>query len=309
MKTSVAVKNKENYLNISVLILRMTSKAEMIRLVLLRESLRKQLEEYELLKSIYSMPGEFESDNPFLIKTIQDFLRGTKSSVDEKLDFRIKIQMTQKIKMELSIILGQLYPSQDVPTIMIRTDSLSKSQETLVRRAIDKFIENEVDKSEPYIYQIVSWLQDNVDLIIMSPSTNKPEIEAETFIIKMERVWIWSHHIYSKIKRQNIVKLCKSDEISGFMWPGKPGVICIEGPAENVQEIVKTIKSWQWQKIKIVKVENSEEKNFLRFKGFEEILTTDSDDGEDVKMDTGMFFKYLDSHQSSNMKMEIFGFD
>lgn len=288
----------------------MTSKAEMIQFVLLRESLRKQLEEYELLKSIYSMPGEFDSDNPYLVGTIQDFLRGTRASVDEKLDFRIKIQMTQNIKMELSIILGQLYPSQDLPTFMIRTDTLSKSQESLVKRAIEKFIESEVDKSEPYIYQVVSWLQDNVDTIVMSPITNAPEKEAETVPVTTERVWIWSHHIYSKIKRQNILKLCKRDDLSGFMWPGKPGVICIEGPDDGVQEVVKTIKSWQWQKIKIVKVETSKkEENFLRFKGFEEILTSDGLDGEGVKMDTGMFFKYLDSHQSSNMKMELFGFD
>lgn len=55
------------------------------------------------------------------------------------------------------------------------------------------------------------------------------------------------------------------------MWPGKPGVICIEGGINSVQEVVRTIKSWQWQKIKIVKVENSAEKTFLRFEGFEEI--------------------------------------
>lgn len=288
----------------------MSSKTEMIRLVLLRESLRKQLEEYELLKSIYSMPGEFESDNPYLVETIQDFLRGVESSVDEKLDFRIKVQMTQKIKMELSIILGQLYPSHDVPSIMIRTDSLSKSQETLVKRAMEKFIETEVDKSEPYIYQVVSWLQDNIDIIVITSIEKYPKKKTDAISTKMERFWIWSHHIYSKIKRQNIMKLCKSDALSGFMWPGKPGVICIEGPADNVQEVVKTIKSWQWQKIKIVKVETSdEETNFLRFQGFEEILTSGSDDGEDVKMDTGMFLKYLDLHQSSNMKMEIFGFD
>jgi acylphosphatase len=289
----------------------MSTKLEMMQLVLLRESLRKQLDEFELLKSIYSMPGEFQSDNSLLVDDIQDFLSGNRGNVHEKLDFRIKVQMTDKIKMELSVMLGQLYPSHELPIITIRTDSLTRQQETSVKRAIEKFIETEVDKSEPYIYQIISWLQDNIEEIVKVEEKVENE-KIEEISATFERTWIWSHHIYSKIKRHDILKLCKNHQLSGFMWPGKPGVICLEGPSESVQEVVRTIKSWQWQKIKIVKVETSEngdEKDFYRFTGFEEILTGDNDDGEDVKMDTGRFFKYLNDHKSSNMKMEIFGFE
>ena len=287
----------------------MSTKEEMLKLVLLRESLRKQLEEYELLKSIYSMPGEFQSDNPSLINVIEEFLEGTRSSVDEKLDFRIKIQITEKVKLELSIILGQFYPSLEIPMFTVRTNTLNKNQETLVKRAIENFIDTEVDKSDPYIYQVVSWLQDNIEDIVMTTSVSEVMSENQDISLGMERVWIWSHHIYSKIKRHDILKLCKNQKLSGFMWPGKPGVICFEGLIDNVQETVRIIKSWQWQKIKIVKVENSRNENFLRFKGFEEILTSDGDGGEDVKMDAGMFFKYLEAHNSSYMKMELFGLD
>lgn len=289
----------------------MSTKEEMLQLVLLRESLRKQLEEYELLKSIYSMPGEFQSDNPALITVIEGFLNGTRSSVDEKLDFRIKIQMTEKVKVELSVILGKLYPSNELPMFTVRTNSLNKMQETKIKRAIANYIETEVDKSEPYIFQIVSWLQDNIDDIVMTSPSDElvvPSDDIQDIPVVYERVWIWSHHIYSKLKRHDILKLCKNYVLSGFMWPGKPGVICIEGPADNIQEVLRTIKSWQWQKIKIIKVENSHHDKFLRFSGFDEILTS-NDGGDDVKMDSGMFFKYLDAHKSSYMKRELFGFD
>lgn len=289
----------------------MSSKEEMLRRVLLRESLRKQHEEFELLKSIYSMPGEFRTDNSLLVDEIQEFLRGNRASVEEKLDFRIKIQLTEKIKMELSVILGQLYPTHDLPMFTIRTDTLSKIQEKLVKQAIESYIETDVDKNEPYIYQVVNWLQDNVEEIVKTKSLSQETKEVETMTNTKERVWIYSHHIYSKIKRQNIVKLCRGSNLNGFMWPGKPGVICIEGQSKPVQDVTRTIKSWQWQKLKIIKVETSDddEEEFNRFTGFEEILTSDGDDGEDVKMDTGMFFKYLDAHRSSSMRKEIFGFD
>ena len=281
----------------------------MMQLVLFRECLRKQVEEYELLKSIYSKPGEFKSDNPFLVTDIEDFLSGDRTRVHEKLDFRIKIQLTEKVKMELSIVLGQLYPSHEMPMFTVRTDTLTKAQETLVKRAIENYIETEVDKSEPYIYQVVSWMQDHLEDIVAQKAEEKFIKEVENLPKKMERTWLWSHHIYSKIKRSDILKLSKNYQLSGFMWPGKPGVICLEGSAVSVQEVVKIIKSWQWQKLKIVKVENFVGEELSRFSGFEEILTGDGDDGEDVKMDTSQFFKYLDSHQSSNMRKELFGFD
>lgn len=282
----------------------MSSEMEMLQLVLLRESLRKQLEEYELLKSIYSMPGEFKSDNPLLASDIEDFLAGLRTNVNEKLDFRIKIPLTEKIKLELSVMLGQLYPSHEMPMFTVRTDTLNKNQETLVKRAIENFIETEVDKSEPYIYQVINWLQDHVDEIVTQQIEVKDEM-IET-VKKFERTWIWSHHIYSKIKRHDILKLCKNNKLNGFMWPGKPGVICLEGPAESVQEVLKVVKSWQWQKIKIVKVESFGGEELTRFSSFEEILTGDTDD---EAMNTSRFFKYLDGHQSSHMRKEIFGFD
>lgn len=287
----------------------MSTKMEIMQLVLLRESLRKQLEEYELLKSIYSMPGEFKSDNPLLASDIEDFLAGIRTSVNEKLDFRIKIQLTEKIKMELSVMLGQLYPSHELPMFTVRTDTLNKNQETLVKHAIENFIETEVDKTEPYIYQVINWLQDHVDEIVSKKIDVKVAEEVADTPRMMERTWIWSHHIYSKIKRHDILKLCKNNKLTGFMWPGKPGVICLEGAVGSVQDVLKTIKSWQWQKIKIVKLENFAGEEMSRFSAFEEILTGNGDDGEDVKMDTSRFFKFLDAHQSSHMRKEIFGFD
>jgi hypothetical protein len=283
----------------------MSTQMETIQLVLFRECLRKQIEEFELLKSIYSMPGEFKSDNPLLVSDIEDFLSGLRTSVHEKLDFRLKIQLTEKVKMELSVVLGQLYPSHELPMFTVRTDSLTKAQEKLVKRAIENFIETEVDKSEPYIYQVVVWLQDHIDEIV----ARKEEVEAkdEEKTAEMERTWLWSHHIYSKIKRHDILKLAKNHRLAGFMWPGKPGVICFEGAEESVQEVVKIVKGWQWQKLKIVRTESFT--GDPKFSSFEEILTGDSGDGEDVKMDTSQFFKYLDSHNSSHMRKELFGFD
>jgi hypothetical protein len=296
----------------------MATEIEALQKVMTRECLRKQLEEYELLKSMYSNPGEFQTDNPYLVHDIESFLAGERGSIDEKLDYRIKLQLND-IKMELSVILSQNYPMFEQPMLIIRTDSLSKQQEKDIRNAMEKYIDKEVDKSEPYIFQVISWLQDEIGNLVQIPvNSNKSseKDEAVSSVPLMQRTWLWSHHIYSKIKRQDIMKLSKDYDLNGFMWPGKPGVICFEGLSQNVEEVVKDVKTWGWQKLKIVKTETKSQdpEEFFRFVGFQEILIdenlrNDRNEMEYGRMDTSAFFKYLENHKSGYMKKDLFGFE
>lgn len=291
----------------------MSNELEMRQIVLTRECLRKQVEEYELLKSMYSNPGEFQADNPYLVNDFEDYLSGNRSTVNEKLDYRIKLSINEKIKIELSVLLSHCYPSHEQPMLMIRTESYSRQQEKLVKEAIEHFIETEIDKNDPYIFQVITWLQDNFEKLIKQKEdkSNEPKEEDDDGDdFKMQRIWLWSHHIYSKIKRQDIMKLSKDYNLSGFLWSGKPGIICFEGKFDDVEDVVKIIKSWQWQKLKIIKVEVKGKKaeDFCRFLGFKEILTNE-DDPKNAKMDASEFLKYLDCHKSAYMKKELFGFE
>lgn len=278
-----------------------------------KECLRKQLEECELLKSMYSNPGEFQSDTPYLINEIEQYLSGSRNSIDEKLDYRVKLT-SGDIHMELSVVLGHNYPLVEKPMLIIRIATLSRHDEKLVKEAIDNFIDTEVDKTEAYMFQVVSWLQDNIQDLVQLPES-KAQWENKTESSTMGRAWLWSHHIYSKIKRQDIMKLSKDYCLNGFMWPGKPGVICLEGYAENVEDVVKIIKTWNWQKLKLVKMEVSEEpqpENFFRFQDFQEIVLDDNelDDGtKHKKMDNSAFFRYLEKYQSGYIKRDLFGFE
>jgi hypothetical protein len=143
----------------------------------------------------------------------------------------------------------------------------------------------------------------------------------------MARIWIYSHHIKNKTKRTNIVRHAREYQLRGFLLPGKPGVICLEGPEAQATDCWKIYKSWQWQKIKIIKTEleernkgqGQEAEQFFRFKDFREIMFVengpengvegDLKEGEETKMSMRLFVKYLEAHQSGYMTKEIFGFE
>jgi len=43
------------------------------------------------------------------------------------------------------------------------------------------------------------------------------------------RMWLYSHHIYSKYKRKDILNWATELKLHGFSMCGKPGIICLEG--------------------------------------------------------------------------------
>ena len=58
-------------------------------------------------------------------------------------------------------------------------------------------------------------------------------VKTDQSCCRFTRMWIYSHHIYNKVKRRNIVEWAKELGMTGFCMPGKPGIVCVEGLQEN----------------------------------------------------------------------------
>ena len=72
---------------------------------------------------------------------------------------------------------------------------------------------------------VISWSQENHHLYL---TTDKDKEKEESPVAgkgeeKFSRYWIYSHHIYSKVKRKNILDLSAQFCLTGFCLPGKPG--------------------------------------------------------------------------------------
>ena len=65
----------------------------------------------------------------------------------------------------------------------------------------------------------------------MEPQVKKEQHKKQT--LKWCRYWIYSHHIYSNEKRRNMAQLSDELELRGFVLPGKPGIVCVEGDDDD----------------------------------------------------------------------------
>ena len=113
-------------------------------------------------------------------------------------------------------------------------------------------------------------------------SVNKKKF-ASTYL----RIFIHSHHIYSKIKRKNLIYHGTDFGLNGVTKAGKPGIIIIEGHRDLVRKFWKIIKSWKWQHIEIRHEENLMNESDLKFDSYNEIKSTSLEDLKNLLNDRG----------------------
>ncbi|XP_066147268.1 RWD domain-containing protein 2A [Euwallacea fornicatus] len=271
-----------------------------------RENMQVQLDELESLQAMFYNPGEVKLQDIEVFNLIQDYVCGKTMSVPPRLAFTVNVPIDNS-KFEMCISLCYEYPFVE-PEIVVGNCLLNRKQHVELNKKIGEFLRG-LPKGEPCIFTVISWLQDNA---LDYYKQEKPKITPEKCqeVEEQVRYWIYSHHIYSKTKRKALIDLAKELKISGFVMPGKPGVICVEGDARDVIEWWQTVKSMNWKKIFCKITESNKEDlkgtNFLKFHGFTEQVF-ENRGPKFNHMDMGEFYKYLEKHNLGYIFKDIFG--
>lgn len=248
-----------------------------------RKCLAQQLEELEIISSIFCGPRELVIDDPGIIVDMHSFIGGQASYLNRKLDYRIQVNLTGlKKRMEVFVELPHYYPALELPTVTVSYPNITTSQHNSLKALVEEALQSLQKSGETFLFTFISWIQDdekvrkvllNTDaatgkfLKINPPATASKES-------KPERLWIYSHHIKSKRKRASIIENARRLQLTGFSLPGKPGIICVEGHQSDTQEFWRIIKAMHWQRIQLRLEETGESieelATFRRFHKFEE---------------------------------------
>lgn len=286
----------------------------------LKNCLQQQLDEYEMLSSIFCNTGELKIDDHSVLADIDQFINGHIEQLHRKLDYVITLSILANHKLSIHFELPHSYPQFEWANVIL----VRCSAPTVAKAQTDNFIQQKIrecivdaDKSEVYVYQVIVWIQENIEQLLANHIKSLQLVDAETAVVggneEMERLWIYSHHIKSKTKRQDIIKLAKDWNLSGFCRPGKPGIICVEGRQMDTTEFWKVCRQWSWHRISIrtteIKTKSVDKMDtFRRFTGFQELIFAEV--GDDVlPMEWNGFMKFLDEHNSKYVSKDLFGFE
>ena len=293
-----------------------------------KQLLTQQLEEIDLIQSMYSNETTIEDEKALLM------LRTYVNSVGNELPKEVVLKITCEIdnptcartvtvsdekdggqmtttksnsvshKVELILRLPPSYPSSH-PDASVWSNNLTRHSQDALNEDLKDYILEDMELGETFLLQCIQWVTDNggkyFPILERQPSassgTEGKEDKAESFC----RMWLYMHHIYSKTKRRNILQLSKDYDLTGFCLPGKPGVVCVEGTIRNTKEFYQHLRSWNWKSITCKKREiedvcESDLNSFRKVSNFQE-LTFDTHGHRSNHMDMGQFRQYLSEHK------------
>ncbi|XP_050493193.1 RWD domain-containing protein 2A isoform X3 [Bombus huntii] len=265
--------------------------------------------ELETLQSIY--PKELRITDHGVLADINEFIKNPMQELPRRLEYSIEIPLDNG-SIELLISLSSNYPKEK-PEVYARSSFLNRTQQLLLNQTLSDILEHQ-EENEPCIQVLVLWLQDNGENFLTNSNRNlnkeltpKHRKKDQKNSTDFTRYWIYSHHIYSKYKRNKIVDLAEENSLTGFCLAGKPGVICIEGAFEDCDYCWQKIKSMNWQKILLRLIEEEKDcKDMMdimrKFKDFQEIFFTTSGRHNDMNQ----VLKYLIEHKSQHVFQELF---
>ncbi|KAG7243049.1 hypothetical protein INR49_016424 [Caranx melampygus] len=289
-----------------------------------------QLAEIELLTSMFPTREELELTDQLALAELRDYVEGSASADNpppSRPQFLIKQKLDSASTGMTDVILSCAYPSEYpsvLPEITVRCTSLSRAQQTQIHADLNAYL-LENCKGEVCVLTAVDWVKDNMELYINKSLSAAPAPVKEASSPRSEeafsRLWIYSHHIYNKTKRKNILEWSKELGLSGFSMPGKPGIVCVEGSQSACEEFWSRVKVLTWKKIMIrhredIPLDHQGEDSrtvqsidsLRKFTGFEEAMF-DPHGNRGNHMDLGQLYQFLNEKGCCDVFQIYFGIE
>uniref|UniRef100_A0A8D2L1D5 RWD domain containing 2B n=2 Tax=Varanus komodoensis TaxID=61221 RepID=A0A8D2L1D5_VARKO len=282
------------------------------------EEAELQLSELDLLSSMFPHEDEFKVIDQLALAELREHVERSTSEVpSSKIQFILNLELEtssgKKVPLTLSCAYPLKYPAV-LPEITIRSPSINRLQQGQLNTDLISYLKKHC-AGEVCILSAREWIKDHAaDYVTKDlPSSTVQKSNTENLENIFTRLWIYSHHIYNKQKRKNIVDWSKELSLSGFSMPGKPGIICVEGPQSMCEEFWSRLRRLSWKRILIrhredISTEGSvaEMEKQKKFLAFEEKIF-DAHGARGNHMDLGQFYRFLLDSGCADMFQLYFG--
>ncbi|CAK9300683.1 unnamed protein product [Gordionus sp. m RMFG-2023] len=271
-----------------------------------------QMQEIDMIKNMYK----------------EEFIFPKENSLNNMLpSYNLKFN-GDKIKYEIFVEYPKTYPLGDSnPVISIFTNDITKNKQQILNQKLinlNKYL-SKSNSGELRISNMIQFIQDFLNDEIINgleenPLSSNPiqnSFQTPSNPTTYSRYWIYSHHIYNPSKRKFLLQTAQENDLTGFVLPGKPGIICIEGLTTSCQIFWNAVKRLTWKKIMLKHEEEisiiDNKKHFLskdnfrydkKFEGFKEIVLSDTKyDGFEIGSETQIF----DNNKQRNSRHQDMG--
>lgn len=282
------------------------------------EQAEAQLSELDLLASMFPGENELIINDQLALAELKDCvekrtMEGRSSKVYFTINVNLDVSEEAMAMFSLACILPFKYPVV-LPEITVRSVVLSRSQQTQLNSDLTEYLQTNC-LGDVCILNATEWVREYGCGYVSKDSSPAltPGNSVQPGDLFLTRLWIYSHHIYNKCKRKNILEWAKELSLTGFSMPGKPGVVCVEGPQSACEEFWSRLRKLNWKRILIRHREdipldgaNTEMETQRKFSIFEEkVFSVNGARGN--HMDFGQLYQFLNVSHCGEVFQMLFG--
>lgn len=282
------------------------------------EQAEAQLSELDLLASMFPGENELIINDQLALAELKDCvekrtMEGRSSKVYFTINVNLDVSEEAMVMFSLACILPFKYPAI-LPEITVRSVVLSRSQQTQLNSDLTEYLQTNC-LGDVCILNATEWVREYGCGYVSKDSSPAltPGNSVQPGDLFLTRLWIYSHHIYNKCKRKNILEWAKELSLTGFSMPGKPGVVCVEGPQSACEEFWSRLRKLNWKRILIRHREdipldgaNTEMEAQRKFSNFEEkVFSVNGARGN--HMDFGQLYQFLNASHCGEVFQMLFG--
>ncbi|KAI4713585.1 hypothetical protein J4E89_001032 [Alternaria sp. Ai002NY15] len=132
-------------------------------------------------------------------------------------------------------------PPLDPPTVKVRVQ-----QPQWMNKAATSRLTSDIPEDEDLLSKIEYIREAAVEYLTEIETTELgPDLTAVD-AGPLVRVWFYFPSISTRSKRDDFIKFAPSYQLTGFLYAGKPGLLCVEGGSQNIDDYMKYIKTESW---------------------------------------------------------------
>jgi len=213
-----------------------------------------QLGQIDLLLAMYPEDLVLEESSQIMIETLRSLGDGvaiedveeisTAPSIPMLLRLSISSETASNQNIELDLVVPFTYECDkqpdDPPQIRVRLRqpswlSRSATNQLMVDVPEDEDLLGIIEHVKEAAAEQLNKASQAAEGQVPSPSTGN-----------LVRVWFYFPSISTRSKRDDFIIHAPSYALTGFLYAGKPGLLCVEGDSQSIDDYMKFIKTESW---------------------------------------------------------------
>lgn len=150
---------------------------------------------------------------------------------------------TQVVQLDLTAPFthGALQSADEPPNIKVRIQ-----QPAWLSRAATNQLQDGIPEGEDLLSTIEHIKEAAAHAYADSLSSQADATAAVAEAGPLVRVWFYFPSISTRSKRDDFIKFAPAYHLTGFLYAGKPGLLCVEGGSQSIDEYMRFIKTESW---------------------------------------------------------------